>query len=155
MALGREGAHSRRRILHARGDSTGREIVRTLVDAARRTPGIELLAQMFSIDLLVAGGRCVGLLGLDAKGLRKAIAAILDLEGQIRPGTPVRAGLEARNRLFTGRLIADSALRREESRGSHFREDFPVTEAGRGRHSIIAPGETAADLPRIPLPEPP
>jgi L-aspartate oxidase len=77
---------------------------------------------------------------------------ILDLEGQLRPGLPVRAGLEARNLLITGRLIADSALRCEASRGSHFREDFPVTEAGRGRHSIIAPGETAADLPRIPLP---
>ncbi len=423
LALGREGAHSKRRILHARGDSTGREIVRTLLDAARRTPGIELLAQMFSIDLLVAGGRCVGLLGLDersgetaqlfasavvlstggagqvyrettnppqatgdgvamayragaelmdlefvqfhptglylpgaprfllseamrgeggwlldsdgrrfmverhpnaelaprdvvargiveamrrsgspcvyldmsgrdpgfvrrrfptiaatcgrhgidiardripvspcahymmggvktdlwgrtsipglyaagevacmgvhganrlasnslleglvfgartgravlldrpppppthgnltgidgirsigpdqvaatveglrrvmweevglvrdAKGLLRATAAILDLERQLRPGAPSRAGLEARNLLFAGRLIADSALRREESRGSHFRGDFPDREAGRGRHSIIAPGETAADLPRIPLPEPP
>src|SRR2546428_12134544 len=32
LALGREGAHSKRRILHAHGDSTGREIMRALVE---------------------------------------------------------------------------------------------------------------------------
>jgi L-aspartate oxidase len=91
----------------------------------------------------------------NAPGLQRAVTAILALESRLRPGGPTRGGLEARNLLFAGRLIAESALRREESRGSHFRNDFPQTEGGRGRHSIIAPGETAADLPRIPLPEPP
>lgn len=38
LALGREGAHSRRRILHARGDATGAEMVRALVAALRRRP---------------------------------------------------------------------------------------------------------------------
>lgn len=33
LALGREAAHSRRRILHAGGDATGREVLRALVDA--------------------------------------------------------------------------------------------------------------------------
>jgi L-aspartate oxidase len=423
LALGREGAHSRRRILHARGDSTGREIVRTLLQAARAMPGIELLAQMFSIDLLVAGGRCVGLIGLDehsgetsllfasavvlstggvgqvyrettnpaqatgdgiamayragaelmdmefvqfhptalyvpgaprfllseamrgeggrlldgnggrfmadrhphgdlaprdivargivdamrstgsscvyldmrgcdpgfvrrrfptiaatcahhgidiardripvspcahymmggvktdlhgrtsipglyaagevactgvhganrlasnslleglvfgaraglaviqdrlpepptggdltgverigsiaprevpatvdevrrvmweevgivrrAQGLQKAVGAILALERRLRPGAPTRGGLEARNLLFAGRLIAESALQRKESRGSHYRDDFPRAAGGRGRHSIIAPGAIAADLPCVPLPDPP
>lgn len=32
----REAAHSRKRILHANGDSTGKEIVRTLIARARR-----------------------------------------------------------------------------------------------------------------------
>jgi len=90
-----------------------------------------------------------------APGLHRAVAAILNLERKLRPGVPTRAGLEARNLLFVGRLIAESALRREESRGSHYREDFPKTAGGRGRHAIIAPGETAGDLPRVPLPEPP
>lgn len=91
----------------------------------------------------------------NARGLQRAIFAILALERRLRPGLPTRGGLEARNLLFAGRLIAESALQREESRGSHFRDDFPRTEAGRGRHSIIAPGQTAADLPCIELPEPP
>jgi L-aspartate oxidase len=91
----------------------------------------------------------------NAPGLQRAVSSILDLERELRPGSPTRPGLEARNMLFVGRLIAESALRREESRGSHFRDDFPRTATGRGRHSIIAPGATATDLPCIPLPEPP
>ncbi len=89
----------------------------------------------------------------DRAGLGRAITAILGLERSLVPGAVTRAGLEARNLLFVGRLIAESALRREESRGAHFRTDFPEREAGRGRHSIIAPGAPAPDLPRIPLPE--
>ena len=38
LALGREAAHSRRRILHAHGDATGAEIVRALTEAVRRSP---------------------------------------------------------------------------------------------------------------------
>src|SRR6266436_7408686 len=62
LALTREAAHSKRRILHAQGDSTGREIVRALVARVRATPGVELLTRLFSIDLVMQGGRSVGLL---------------------------------------------------------------------------------------------
>jgi aspartate oxidase len=87
--------------------------------------------------------------------LRSAVRAILGLESGLAERPPTRAGLEARNLLFVGRLVAESALGREESRGSHFRLDFPRTEKGRGRHSIIAPGEPAPDLPGIRMPAPP
>jgi L-aspartate oxidase len=82
----------------------------------------------------------------DAPGLKRAASSILELEAGLAPGPPSRAGLEARNMLFAGRLIAECALRREESRGSHFRSDFPRPEPGRGRHSIVAPGAPAPDL---------
>ena len=85
----------------------------------------------------------------DGGGLDHAVRAILDLEGGLGERPVSRAGLEARNLLFIGRLIAESALRRQESRGSHYRTDFPRKEPGRGRHSIIAPGAPAPDLPRI------
>ncbi len=49
--LGKEGGHSHRRILHAR-DTTGREIARALVEAARRTPNLTLLEHHFAIDLI-------------------------------------------------------------------------------------------------------
>ncbi|HKQ97232.1 MAG TPA: FAD-binding protein, partial [Candidatus Polarisedimenticolia bacterium] len=65
LALTREAAHSKSRILHAQGDSTGREIVRALVTRARATPGITLLPRIFSIDLVLEGGRAAGLLALD------------------------------------------------------------------------------------------
>ena len=36
-----------------------------------------------------------------------------------------QAGYELRNLLLLGRLMVEAALIRQESRGSHFREDFP------------------------------
>ena len=91
----------------------------------------------------------VGLLR-DAAGLEEAIAGILRMETGLAPREPRRPGLEARNMLFVGRLVAECALRRNESRGSHFRTDHPAREPGRGRHSIIAPGAPAPDLPLYP-----
>ncbi len=78
----------------------------------------------------------------------------LDLERGLSPRPLTRAGLEARNLLILGRLIAESVLRCRESRGSHYREDHPGREGGRGRHSVISPGGPAGGLPRTPLPEP-
>jgi L-aspartate oxidase len=83
----------------------------------------------------------------EAEGLQRAVRTILNLESGLSPRPPRRIGLEARNLLFVGRLVAESALRREESRGSHYRSDFPRPEPGRGRHAIIAPGAPAPDLP--------
>ncbi|MBI1813673.1 MAG: L-aspartate oxidase [Deltaproteobacteria bacterium] len=50
--LGREGGHSRRRVLHA-SDATGQEIMRALVEAVRRTPAITVLEDHIAIDLLI------------------------------------------------------------------------------------------------------
>lgn len=88
----------------------------------------------------------------DAAGLTRAVATILELEKDLKPRPVSRPGLEARNQLFVGRLIAESALRREESRGAHYRTDRPGKDPGRGRHSIIAPGAPAPDIPRLDLP---
>jgi L-aspartate oxidase len=69
LSLGREAAHSRRRILHAR-DATGAEVVRTLVEAVRRAPEIRVVDQAFAVDLAVEDGRVVGLLAVHADGRR-------------------------------------------------------------------------------------
>jgi L-aspartate oxidase len=53
-SLGKEGGHSKRRILHAR-DTTGREIAENLVAAARATPNLVLLENHFAIDLITTG----------------------------------------------------------------------------------------------------
>lgn len=57
-ALGREAAHSRRRVLHAHGDATGAEIERALVAAARARTSV--LEHTRAVDLLVEDGRCRG-----------------------------------------------------------------------------------------------
>ncbi|HEV8577841.1 MAG TPA: L-aspartate oxidase [Thermoanaerobaculia bacterium] len=69
LALGREAAHSRRRILHAR-DATGAEIVRTLVEAVRRSPQIRVVDEAFAVDLAMEHGEVVGLLAVHADGRR-------------------------------------------------------------------------------------
>lgn len=68
LRLGKEGAHSRRRILHAGGDATGREMVRALVTATRRRPNVAIHEHAFARDLVLADGRVVGVLALHRQG---------------------------------------------------------------------------------------
>ncbi len=60
LVFTREAAHSRRRILHAHGDSTGKEIVRALIARARHEKKINLLPFANTEGLIIHGGRCVG-----------------------------------------------------------------------------------------------
>ena len=53
LVFTREAAHSRRRILHAHGDATGREIVRALVARAAREPRITVLTHAATESLLL------------------------------------------------------------------------------------------------------
>jgi len=60
LAFTREAAHSRSRILHARGDSTGREIVRALVAWSKKFSNIEYQPHACTQSLIVKDGRCLG-----------------------------------------------------------------------------------------------
>jgi L-aspartate oxidase len=65
LVFTREAAHSRRRILHAHGDSTGREIVRALIARARAEREIAFVAHAATDALLVNEGRVRGVRYLD------------------------------------------------------------------------------------------
>src|SRR5512132_2092318 len=65
FAFGREAAHSRSRILRARGDATGNEMVRVLMAQAARQKRIVRLDYHFTVDLAVIGGRCCGAIVLN------------------------------------------------------------------------------------------
>jgi L-aspartate oxidase len=67
LAFTREGAHSRSRVLHAHGDSTGSEILRALMAKAKSIPAIQLYPRAFASDLLVEEGAVVGVTYLDEK----------------------------------------------------------------------------------------
>ena len=75
ILLGREAAHSHRRVLHAGGDATGAEIERALVAEARRRTNIDFWPHSFAIDLVREGSRVTGLLIEDQTGLIKRLEA--------------------------------------------------------------------------------
>jgi len=70
LDLGREGGHSKRRIVHS-GDMTGRAVEAALIRACHESPRIRLLEDHMGIDLIVThaspaqGEKCVGAYVLD------------------------------------------------------------------------------------------
>src|SRR2546429_6985964 len=73
LDLGREGGHSKRRVVHVQ-DVTGREIENKLLAALGRSPQVQLLENHTAIDLITAAklgfateDRCLGLYSLDEK----------------------------------------------------------------------------------------
>ena len=63
LAVGREAAHSERRIVHVRGDSAGREIMAALIVRAKATPSIRILEGFVAESLTT-----------DAHGVRGVVA---------------------------------------------------------------------------------
>src|SRR5512140_3242508 len=70
LAFGREGAHSRSRILHAQGDSTGHEISRTLYHKAASLKNVRFRSFTSITDLLVDGGEVAGVVACDSSTRR-------------------------------------------------------------------------------------
>src|SRR3954465_929834 len=73
LDLGKEGGHSKRRILHAK-DVTGREIERALLASIAAQPNIEIFENHFAIDLVTTqklgkreSNRCIGVYVLDKR----------------------------------------------------------------------------------------
>ncbi|KXZ15268.1 L-aspartate oxidase [Bacillus nakamurai] len=66
VSLGKEGAHSIRRILHAGGDATGRILVDFLLQ--RLSGRIQIIEHETALDLLIEHGRCAGVAVKDAEG---------------------------------------------------------------------------------------
>ncbi|HJT69732.1 MAG TPA: L-aspartate oxidase, partial [Terriglobales bacterium] len=75
LTFGREGAHSRNRILHAHGDSTGREIQRALYAKSKTLPEISVREFEFSTDLVLEDGRVSGVRVIDDHGMHSTIFA--------------------------------------------------------------------------------
>ncbi len=73
--LGREAAHSRRRVLRAGGDATGAELVRALAHAVHECADIVLYEGARALDILVARGRAGGLVVRDAAGETVALCS--------------------------------------------------------------------------------
>ena len=66
LKLTKEAAHSANRIVHSHGDSTGREVQRSLSSSALGSSGVVIIENTLTVDLILEEGRCVGALALDA-----------------------------------------------------------------------------------------
>jgi L-aspartate oxidase len=79
LALGLEGGHSRRRIVHAGGSATGRRVAETLSAAAVTEDRIQVHERCSAVSLSVTEGRCTGVV-TDA-GWMPAAATLLATGG--------------------------------------------------------------------------
>ena len=116
LAFTQEAAHSRRRILHAHGDSTGKEIVRALIARAAQEKKIFLTPFANTESLIVDDGRCVGVRFLDPilraprEIYAKAVILCTGGAGQLYQHTtnpPVATGDGMAMAYFAGAEMAD------------------------------------------------
>ena len=68
LELGREGGHSRHRIVHALGDATGKEVMRAVIERTRRLRNVQIRENTFTLDLLTHDQVCCGALIADEHG---------------------------------------------------------------------------------------
>lgn len=74
LAFTLEAAHSRKRILHAHGDSTGREIERVLINKVSTLQNVKKASFTMAVDLIIEEGRCYGALLLKDKEIIKCFS---------------------------------------------------------------------------------
>jgi L-aspartate oxidase len=158
LALGLEGGHSRRRIVHAGGAATGRRITRELSALAATHARIEVLEPRAATSLATHDGRCVGLVARPRRGDALPVlarAVVLATGGMAalwqrttNPRGAVGAGLLLAH--AAGAQLADlefmqfhpTALRLDGPR-----DGFLITEAVRGEGATLhgADGERFVD----------
>ena len=80
----------------------------------------------------------------DANGLSSAQEGLAGIGSEI-PVTSDRQGIELRNLQSVADLIVASALAREESRGAHYRNDFPKRDDEKfQKHSVVSKGRAVS-----------
>jgi L-aspartate oxidase len=153
LALGLEGGHSRRRIVHAGGAATGRRLVRQLSAVVAEDPGIDVLEGRRVVELLEADGRCLGV-RLDDGRVIASGAVVLATGGAAalwsrttNPAVAVGAGLLLA--AAAGAVLADLELVQFHPTAvvGNGADGFLVTEAirGEGARLLDAAGERFVD----------
>jgi L-aspartate oxidase len=154
LALGLEGGHSVRRIVHAGGAATGQRLIRQLSALVAEHPGIEVLEDRRVVALVVADGRCQGVV-LDGGTRVASSATVLSTGGAAalwaRTTNPVGAvGGGLLLAYAAGALLADLELVQFHPTAvaaTNGVDGFLVTEAIRGEGATLldAEGERFVD----------
>src|SRR3954465_12845219 len=69
LALGLEGGHSQRRVVHAGGSATGRRVVRQLSALGAGHASVDVIEGARAAGLWVRNGRCVGVVAEDGRAI--------------------------------------------------------------------------------------
>ena len=146
LKLGLEGAHGRRRIVHAGGDGTGAELLRTVVDKARTLPSISIWDHSPALSILVERGRVAAVVvgTPDGEVLLRTPAVVLATGGIGGLFTHTTNPLSSRGQGLALAFRAGAALRDVEMVQFHPTaldievDPMPlVSEAVRGEGAII------------------
>ena len=161
LALGLEGGHSARRVVHAGGAATGRQLVRQLSALVAENDRIDVLEGRRVVEVLTAGGRCAGVRLNDGNSIASS-AVVLATGGAaaLWSRTTNPAGATGGGLLlayYAGATLADLefmqfhptavAARDAPGRDVDGADGFLVTEAirGEGAHLLNSRGERFVD----------
>ena len=154
LTFGREGAHSRNRILHAHGDSTGQEIQRALYAKAQTLKHISVCEFEFTTSLCRDEGRVSGV--ELAGGKRVHASAVLLATGgagqlyrnTTNPGVATADGVAMAYR--AGAEISDMEFIQFHPTALYLKNAprFLLSEALRGEGAYLRNGEMARFMPK-------
>jgi L-aspartate oxidase len=144
LARGLEAAHSSARVLHAGGDATGAVIEAALVAAVRRS-AIRVHEHTFLAELVVGGGRVLGVEVIDPAGRMRVIAADAVVlasggAGQLYRHTTnpaVATGDGAAAALRAGAVLSDVEFYQFHPTALAAPGNFLVSEAVRGEGAVL------------------
>jgi L-aspartate oxidase len=158
LALGLEGGHSARRVVHAGGSATGRRITRDLSALAANDERIDVLEWTTASAVWVEDGRCVGVRAEDRDGRELLVLArgtVLATGGAAalwerttNPRGAIGAGLSLAH--AAGAELADLEFQQFHPTAladGGDRDGFLITEAIRGEGALLldAEGERFVD----------
>ena len=153
LILGKEGAHSMARVVHAGGDATGSVVASSLAEVLTSGGRVELHENEFVIDLLMDAGRCVGALSLGEEGeltisLARAVVLACGGTGQVFAHTtnPLVATGDGHAMAYrAGAILRDMEFMQFHPTAFYGRENptLLLTEAlrGEGAHLLDGAGE--------------
>jgi L-aspartate oxidase len=147
LALGLEGGHSRRRVVHAGGSATGRRVVRQLSALVAERPDVTVLEGARAAGLWTSEGRCVGVVCEDGRAVR-ARGVVLATGGAAAmwsrtTNPPGSLGIGLMLAREAGAALADLEFMQFHPTavlGIRGREGFLITEAIRGEGATLHDG---------------
>lgn len=160
LALGLEGGHHRRRILHAGGDVTGRRVTEFMISKVSENSQVNVFENLAAIEILAEDGVCEGIRAWDLKRGEEIIfcgnitflatgGASAIYTNTTNPSTSVGDGIALAYR--SGCIIADMEFIQFHPTAIHTEEDksYLISEAVRGEGAYLVNSKGVRFMPEI------